>query len=159
MDSLTDQVIKNMELMLKNDPVGTKLLNQYQENKSVNDYLAKERQNPSNKNSKDMALAYGESNKQLANIQKRLMHYTNTIKEQQEEIGKRENLIKDKITRSGMQKKEIEYKQTLINTRNRMLQLSQEKNVYKLKVIYTLVAIIIFVIICMLVGYVYFIRK
>ena len=60
------------------------------------------------------------------------------------------------MKRSAMQKQEIEYKKKLIDTRNRMLELSQEKNVYKNKVIYILMAVVLFIIIILLAVYVYF---
>lgn len=50
----------------------------------------------------------------------------------------------------------LEKKRRLLLTRNRMLQLSQDRNIYKQKVIYTLLAIIIACFIIILVGYVSF---
>jgi len=61
--------------------------------------------------------------------------------------------VTDKIS---VQQKEIDYKERLIDTRNRMLQLSQEKNIYKNKIIYTLFAVIIGIILVLLAVYVYF---
>ncbi len=90
----------------------------------------------------------------------------NNIVQQENNIQKMENVIDDKnkelrlkIQRSMMQEKEIEYKKKLIATRNRMLQLSQEKNIYKTKVIYTLLAITILVVSVMLALYINFSKK
>ena len=55
-----------------------------------------------------------------------------------------------------MQQREIEYKKKLINTRNRMLELSQEKNIYKTKVIYTLLATVVALVLILLGSYVMF---
>lgn len=50
----------------------------------------------------------------------------------------------------------LENKRRLLITRNRMLQLSQDRNIYKQKVIYTLLAVIIACFVIILVGYVSF---
>ena len=57
------------------------------------------------------------------------------------------------------QLKEIEDKEKLLLTRSRMLQISQDRNAYKKKIIYSLIALIFAIFIFTLVMYVLFIRK
>jgi predicted PurR-regulated permease PerM len=57
------------------------------------------------------------------------------------------------------QVKEIEDKEKLLLTRSRMLQIAQDRNSYKKKIIYTLVAFIFALFIFTLVVYVYFLKK
>ena len=57
------------------------------------------------------------------------------------------------------QLKEIEDKEKLLLTRARMLQISQDRNAYKKKIIYTFIAAIFGIFILTLVIYVLFIRK
>lgn len=73
-----------------------------------------------------------------------------------EKIQNKDEELRNKIERSTLQQREIEYKRKLIATRNRMLELSQEKNIYKTKVIYTLLAVVIAIIIAILASYVYY---
>jgi hypothetical protein len=57
------------------------------------------------------------------------------------------------------QLKEIEEKEKLLLTRSRMLQISQDRNAYKKKIIYTLIAVIFLILILTIVMYVLFTRK
>lgn len=57
------------------------------------------------------------------------------------------------------QLKEIEEKEKLLLTRSRMLQIAQDRNAYKKKIIYTLLAVIFLILILTIVLYVYFTRK
>jgi Fe2+ transport system protein B len=57
------------------------------------------------------------------------------------------------------QLKEIEDKEKLLLTRSRMLQISQDRNAYKKKIIYSLIAVIFAIFIFTLVMYVLFVRK
>lgn len=57
------------------------------------------------------------------------------------------------ITEIRKQKDILKTKQNILTTRNRMLQLSQDINLYKQKVIYTLLSIIILCFIVILLGY------
>ena len=68
-----------------------------------------------------------------------------------------ELLLKQKRQKEQLQ--EIDEKTKLILTRSRMLQLSQEKNVYKKKIIYTLISILLFLFIVTLSSYVFFSKK
>lgn len=57
------------------------------------------------------------------------------------------------------QLKEIEDKEKLLITRSRMLQIAQDRNAYKKKIIYTLIAAIFIIFIFTIVVYVFFVRK
>ena len=57
------------------------------------------------------------------------------------------------------QLKEIEEKEKLLLTRSRMLQIAQDRNAYKKKIIYTLIAVIFLILILTIVMYVLFTRK
>lgn len=57
------------------------------------------------------------------------------------------------------QLKEIEDKEKLLLTRSRMLQISQDRNSYKKKIIYSLIAVIFLIFIVTLVLYVLYTRK
>jgi len=79
-----------------------------------------------------------------------------TLENTLNQIQQKDSDLRNKIQRSIMQQREIDYKQKLIETRNRMLQLSQEKNMYKSKVIYTLLAVVMLLTIIILAIYIYF---
>jgi len=83
----------------------------------------------------------------------RLIALQNNIKQQSNDLKTNELSLEEKQAQIIAQETEIENKKKLLLTRDRMLQLSIEKNVYKKKVIYTLLSIIIVIIIMMLVGY------
>jgi hypothetical protein len=57
------------------------------------------------------------------------------------------------------QLKEIEDKEKLLLTRSRMLQIAQDRNSYKKKIIYTLIATIFLIFILTIALYVFFVRK
>ena len=92
-------------------------------------------------------------------LKNNIMQQDNNINKMERAIQSKDDEFERKMHRSIMQEKEIEYKKKLITTRDRMLQLSQEKNVYKGKVMYTLLAIIIFLVCIMLAVYIYFSKK
>ena len=66
-------------------------------------------------------------------------------------------LQKQKIQLNQLQ--EIQDKEKLLLTRSRMLQISQDRNSYKKKVIYSLIAVVFAIFILSLVMYVLFTRK
>ena len=68
-------------------------------------------------------------------------------------IDTKENEIKEKLKRIENQKELIERKKNLVITRERALELSQEKNVYKQNVIYTLISIVIAIIMFIIFGF------
>jgi hypothetical protein len=75
------------------------------------------------------------------------------------DIESKNNTIREKQQRQLEQLREIEDKEKLILTRSRMLQISQDRNSYKKKVIYSLIALILFIFIGTIMTYVLFIRK
>jgi hypothetical protein len=75
------------------------------------------------------------------------------------DIDSKNSAIRNKQQRQLEQLREIEDKEKLILTRSRMLQISQDRNSYKKKVIYSLIALILFIFIGTIMTYVLFIRK
>ena len=75
------------------------------------------------------------------------------------ELGDKNEQLYQKQQIQLNQLKEIEDKEKLLLTRSRMLQISQDRNAYKKKVIYSLIAVIFAIFIFTLVMYVLFIRK
>ncbi len=76
-----------------------------------------------------------------------------------DDIDAKNQELLEKQMRQKQQLNEIDEKNKLILTRARMLQLSQEKNSYKKKIIYSLIAIILLILILTLSTYIYFSRK
>jgi len=76
----------------------------------------------------------------------------------QELESKNQDLVhKQRIQLNQM--KEIEDKEKLLLTRSRMLQISQDRNSYKKKIIYSLIAAIFVIFIFTLAMYVFYVRK
>jgi Na+/phosphate symporter len=96
---------------------------------------------------------------QTNELKNMITNQQNNITAMMEKISDKDEELQNKMERSILQQREIEYKKKLIDTRNRMLQLSQDKNVYKSKVIYTLLASIIMITMVLLAIYIYFMRK
>lgn len=67
--------------------------------------------------------------------------------------------LQEKQEREKQLQDEIADKRQLIITRSRMLQIAQDRNMYKQKIIYLLFAIICILFIFTLMSYVYFSRK
>ena len=82
-----------------------------------------------------------------------ILNQQNSLLQQQNEQ------LEDKRLRNEIQLNAIEAKKNVINTRARMLQIAQENNVYKQKIIYTLIAFIFAVFIAILVMYVFYSKK
>jgi len=91
-----------------------------------------------------------------AQIKSNIEQQQGNISNTQSKIEAKDRELQRKMQRSVMQQREIEYKKKLINTRNRMLELSQEKNIYKTKVIYTLLATVVALVLILLGSYVMF---
>jgi seryl-tRNA synthetase len=89
-------------------------------------------------------------------IKSQIQNMNSMMQGQTQDLDQKNQEITEKNQRSLMQRQEIIDKEKLIITRDRMLQVSEEKNVYKKKIIYTLLSLIIAIFIIMLVGYVYF---
>jgi predicted nucleic acid-binding Zn-ribbon protein len=75
------------------------------------------------------------------------------------DIDKKANQISEKQKQVYGQSQEIEDKIKLLDTRNKMLQLSIDQNVYKKKVIYSLLSVIIALIVGMIFFYTFFSKK
>lgn len=76
-----------------------------------------------------------------------------------QELGTKNQELNEKKQIQLDQLREIEEKEKLLLTRSRMLQISQDRNAYKKKIIYSLIAVIFAIFIFTLVMYVLFIRK
>ena len=74
-------------------------------------------------------------------------------------INDKNNILSQKHEIQLNQLKEIQDKEDLLLTRSRMLQIAQDRNTYKKKIIYTLLAIIFGLFILILFIYVLFTRK
>jgi len=81
-----------------------------------------------------------------------LTQQNNLLQQQNEQLD-------NKRLRNEIQLNAIDAKKNIINTRARMLQIAQENNVYKQKIIYTLIAFIFAVFIAILVMYVFYNKK
>ena len=92
----------------------------------------------------------------INNINDHLVETQYEIQKKQNEIQKKANIISEKQKQVYGQTQEIDDKIQLFETRNKMLQLSIDRNIYKKKVIYSLLAIIIALIVGMLFFYSYF---
>ena len=75
------------------------------------------------------------------------------------ELGSKSKELSNKRQIQVNQLKEIEDKEKLLLTRSRMLQISQDRSIYKKKIIYSLLAFILIAFILCLIMYVLFIRK
>tara|TARA_Y100000389_G_C17337818_1_gene451638 strand:- start:261 stop:914 length:654 start_codon:yes stop_codon:yes gene_type:complete len=76
-------------------------------------------------------------------LEQQLTALQDNINNNMSQIDQTDKQISEKKVRNLQQKREILNKLNVVETRNRMLQLSQEKNIYKTKVINTMVAVIL----------------
>ena len=76
-------------------------------------------------------------------LEQQLTALQDNINNNMSQIDQTDQLISEKKVRNLQQKREILNKLNVVETRNRMLQLSQEKNIYKTKVINTMIAVIL----------------
>lgn len=88
-----------------------------------------------------------------------LSNADNILTEQNLLLKQQNEQLNNKRLRNQIQLNAIEAKKNIINTRARMLQIAQENNVYKQKIIYTLVAFIFAVFIAILVMYTFYSKK
>ena len=96
------------------------------------------------------------NNKSSDNI---ISNASNIIAQQNTLLQQQNEQLNNKRMRNEIQLNSIEAKKNIINTRARMLQIAQENNVYKQKIIYTLIAFIFAVFIAILVMYVFYSKK
>lgn len=86
----------------------------------------------------------------------------NNVQLQQASLQELESKNQDLVHKKQIQlnqMKEIEDKEKLLLTRSRMLQISQDRNSYKKKIIYSLIAAIFIIFIFTLAMYVFYVRK
>ncbi len=100
--------------------------------------------------------AIAELTQRQNSLMEQIQNNMKDINRHSEDIRQKDKEIEEKMVRGQLQRREIDFKQNLVLTRNRMLQLSQEKNVYKKKIIYTISSVIIFLVLIMLSTYIYF---
>ena len=80
---------------------------------------------------------FGNSN--LNNINNVISESSNILQKQQKMLNEQGKQLSLKRQRNEIQLNAINAKKDIINTRARMLQIAQENNIYKQKIIYTLI--------------------
>ena len=96
---------------------------------------------------------------QIKSIENYLLSANAEIMTKKADIDKKAQQISEKQKQVYGQSQEIEDKIKLLETRNKMLQLSIDQNVYKKKVIYSLLSVIIALIVGMIFFYTFFSKK
>jgi len=92
---------------------------------------------------------------QIENIKNNILQTQAKIQMHDEDIKLREQALQNKNSQIQGQEMEIKKKMELLETRNRQLQLSMDRNIFKKKIIYTLLSLIIAIFIIILVSYVF----
>ena len=95
----------------------------------------------------------------ISSLRTYLINTNAAIISKKAEIDEKAKQIEDKQKQVYGQSQEIEDKLKLLDTRNKMLQLSIDQNVYKKKVIYSLLSVIIALIVGMIFFYTFFSKK
>ena len=98
-------------------------------------------------------------NGQIDKIDSYLLDANIEINNKKTEIDKKAAQISEKQKQVYGQSQEIDDKMKLLDTRNKMLQLSIDQNIYKKKVIYSLLSVIIALIVGMIFFYTFFSKK
>ena len=96
---------------------------------------------------------------QIEKISEYLLTADAEINTKKTEIDKKAQQISEKQKQVYGQSQEIDDKMKLLDTRNKMLQLSIDQNIYKKKVIYSLLSVIIALIVGMIFFYTFFNKK
>jgi hypothetical protein len=96
---------------------------------------------------------------QIDTIDNYLLDANIEINNKKTEIDKKAAQISEKQKQVYGQSQEIDDKMKLLDTRNKMLQLSIDQNIYKKKVIYSLLSVIIALIVGMIFFYTFFSKK
>ena len=101
--------------------------------------------------------------KQISDAREKINKLNSEVKTRHQQLQMMENELKStneslakKVIQQQQQDKDIENKKKLLLSRERMLQLSIEKNVYNRKIIYTYIAIICFILILLFSAYYYY---
>lgn len=138
-------IYENFDSINENSSRLQNMMDQLKENLNMHEYA--QHNNVSDEIMKTIDKKQKDILKNIDNLLATINMQDNMVQEQDKEIKERTERIRDQL-------KEMEYKKKLVATRNRQLELSQEKNVYKLKIIYIIVAIIILLICLLLAGYI-----
>ena len=96
---------------------------------------------------------------QITSINNYLLAANLEIMTKKADIDKKAQQISEKQKQVYGQSQEIDDKVKLLDTRNKMLQLSIDQNIYKKKVIYSLLSVIIALIVGMIFFYTFFSKK
>ena len=96
---------------------------------------------------------------QISSIDNYLLTANAEINTKKTEIDNKAAQISEKQKQVYGQSQEIDDKMKLLDTRNKMLQLSIDQNIYKKKVIYSLLSVIIALIVGMIFFYTFFSKK
>ena len=99
------------------------------------------------------------TNNNIDTIKDRINRTRKNISNQQMSIKDMDDELNQKNNQIFGQSTQIENKKKLMNTRNMMLQLSLDRNIYKKKVIYSLLAFIIAILAIMIFGYAFFNKR
>ena len=105
--------------------------------------------------SSTMGSSYENSNESISDI---INSSDSILSEQNKILSQQNNQLNNKKIRNLIQLNAINAKKNIINTRARMLQIAHENNIYKQKIIYTLISFVFAVLIVILVIYVYYVR-
>jgi len=97
--------------------------------------------------------------REIRDIDNYLINTKGEIMTKKADIDKKAQQISEKQKQVYGQSQEIEDKMKLLDTRNKMLQLSIDQNIYKKKVIYSLLSVIIALIVGMIFFYTFFSKK
>jgi len=92
-------------------------------------------------------------------IKNEILNTKSVINETSDQIEKKADSLEEKQKQVYGQTKEIEDKISLLETRNKMLELSIDRNLYKKKVIYSLFSVILAFVIIMICFYAFFNKK
>lgn len=94
-----------------------------------------------------------------AQLQKMNMVVDKSLQSSDDKIQKYKQMMEENQNNFHSYRKNIHEKMEKVATRDRMLQLSQERNVYKMKMIYVLLAVIIALVLGILYSYAFFSRS
>jgi ATP-dependent Zn protease len=98
----------------------------------------------------------GIQDSRIDNIKQNIYQIQSKIDQQNTLIQKKNETLEEKQKQVYGQSQEIDDKMKLLDTRNKMLQLSIDRNIYKKKVIYSLLSVILLLLIGILCFYAFF---
>jgi hypothetical protein len=150
---------KNIEAMTTQPSNLSSNKNKLSEMQNLNGYLSQQIDSLSSSNQQNN----GTNPISLDSLKKLREQLLTEIQKTQASIQLQNQLIQQKNqdivsneSKLNQQEQELQFKKHLLLTRDRMLELSQEKNVYKKKVIFSLLATIFAIILIMIVTFFYF---